>query len=46
MNKPKTVNTAIPPAVAINQRGTRLFVSAIKIFNKEINFKFLIKEVT
>jgi len=29
MNNPKTVRAASPPAVAINQRGTRLLVSAI-----------------
>jgi hypothetical protein len=29
-NKPRTVNTASPPTVAISQRGTRLFVSAIR----------------
>lgn len=31
INNPKIVKTPIPPTSAINQRGTRLFVSAIKI---------------
>ena len=30
MNKLKTVRAANPPTTAINQRGTRLLVSAIK----------------
>jgi len=38
MNKPKTVNAARPPTTAINQRGTRLFVSAIIRF-KIIKYK-------
>lgn len=38
-----TLNTATPPTSAINQRGIRLFVSAINkflIINKFVSFKF------
>jgi len=46
MKRPKREKTASPPAVAINQRGTRLFVSAIENTLKVRKKVNLIKEIT